>query len=134
MHSWKDTALQALVHAGWRPDCATSQRRNVLKSLLPEDPTGKLVCSTMMHMRDIPLGCGLGSSYGAWLREEKGGLMVTAGAFFQDNIGYSISWEKDSTEELASHGWIIGYDAVSQSPPVSIIEGSLLHALRRVCR
>ena len=59
---------------------------------------------------------------------------MTAGAFFQDNIGYSVTWEQDSTEELTTHGWMIGYDTTSQSPPVSIIEGSLLHALHRVRR
>ena len=132
VYPWRDVALQALVHAGWRPDCAISQRRNIQKSLPPHDPHGRLVFSTMTHMRDIPLGEGHGSSYGAWLREENGGLQVTSGAFFQDNIGYSVTWEKDATTGVATHGWIIGYDAISQQPPVAITEGSLLHALRRV--
>ena len=132
IQSWKEVALQALVHAGWRPDCAMPQQRNIQETPAPKDPKGRIVFSTMTHMWDLPLGEGLGAPYGAWLRQEEGGLHIEASAFFQQNVGYSVTWERSHDKEITTQGWIMGYDTTHNDPPTAIIEGSLLHALRRV--
>ena len=91
VQSWKDVAIQGLVHAGWRPDCAKPQYRNVLKAVPPYDPRARLVFGTLEGMKDIPLGSDAGGSYGRWLRQEQEGLMITTGAFYEHNIGYSLA-------------------------------------------
>ena len=68
------------------------------------------------------------------MAEEKGGLHITAGAFFQHGLGYSVTWEKMPEGDIRTHGWIIGYDTWSTYPPCALLEGSILHALRQTER
>ena len=133
--NWKDVAIQALTRVGWRPDCAVSQDINIQKAIPPDNSKAHFVIYTLEHMRDIPLGGGH-PSYNAWLASKPGGLHIKVGAFFQHGLGYGVAWIRDPNNKITVDTWIMGYDNTNwnEHPPVSVIEGSLLHALRLVER
>ena len=51
--SWRDVALQALLRAGWRPDCAIDIHTNLAKTLPPVGPHNRLVFGTWGQMPDF---------------------------------------------------------------------------------
>ena len=128
---WTDVALHGLTRIGWRPDCVLPQRLNIGSVLPPIDPKERIIFGTRSHMRDLSLGVE-NASYRSWLAEQPGGLHITSGAFFQHGLGYSATWEKTPQGAIQTDGWIHGYDTWSKQPPCAVLEGSVLHALRRV--
>ena len=89
------------------------------------------VITSISDMQLMPLGVGH-ASYNAWLRNQANGLHTHAGAFFQNNFGFSVTWERLPNKSVQTHGWIMGYDNHAATPPIAVIEGSILHALTRV--
>ena len=57
------------------------------------------------------------------------GTQIVVGAFFQDGLGLSTAWVKDTKKVLCAQVWALGEDNVSTTPPAFVLESSILHAL-----
>ena len=101
--TWMDVGLQVLSASKWRPDCAASQRDNIIKTVPPNDPWGLLIFQS-------PLDCGskeqsLGErGYNKLAMGAAGGLHITTCAFFQDETGARSAWVKRTDGVVYTHG------------------------------
>ena len=120
---------QLLNAAGWRPDCTVANMTNLARVLpLGLAPGAPLIIGHPELMTN--LNKENAEELSLWRKGKGGKLRIFASAFFQQSVGVSCVYTECPSLPPVTQCWAMGVDPVSSGPPESVLEGSILHALR----
>ena len=130
--SWMEVGVQIADASGWRPDCSASFNAIGVPSMPPSTPPTAL---PLFHVEPYgPMGLLKESGKSdqgqtSWKERVGCSVHIVVGAFFQDGLGVSAAWVRDTNKVPCTQMWALGEDRVSNTPPAFALESSILHAL-----